>query len=336
MEQDDVNKIINNALLANRNNKYNYEKELVLNFSRTIRENINLLDQANMIDIKNNNGFKLDKDIFDRILKKYENIEPVINSKDMIFKLDNDLLNSKLYTKLGVLLVIFDGNTYTMLEMIILGLLTHNTMIFTYNGYMGGTNGLLLGLVQAVLEKEKLDEKMFQHSLTIRTTDFFNNFKSINKTVIIGDDELINKYLKECRTESIISGYKNYDLYIDSLRDIEIIKQILNQKTNINLYINSNIDYQKENAIIVSDIDEAITTINYNSSKYSSAIFTEDNDNASKFINRINSKYVMVNTSPTIEQSLDIKQEDLLKEKTIIIPNMYKFDGTSINIEINN
>ena len=295
-----------------------------------------MLDQANMIDIKNNNGFKLDKDIFDRILKKYENIEPVINSKDMIFKLDNDLLNSKLYTKLGVLLVIFDGNTYTMLEMIILGLLTHNTMIFTYNGYMGGTNGLLLGLVQAVLEKEKLDEKMFQHSLTIRTTDFFNNFKSINKTVIIGDDELINKYLKECRTESIISGYKNYDLYIDSLRDIEIIKQILNQKTNINLYINSNIDYQKENAIIVSDIDEAITTINYNSSKYSSAIFTEDNDNASKFINRINSKYVMVNTSPTIEQSLDIKQEDLLKEKTIIIPNMYKFDGTSINIEINN
>lgn len=32
--------------------------------------------------------------------------------------------------------------------------------------------------------------------------------------------------------------------------------------------------------------------------------------NASKFINQINSKYVMVNTSPMIEQSLDINQEN--------------------------
>jgi len=32
----------------------------------------------------------------------------------------------------------------------------------------------------------------------------------------------------------------------------------------------------------------------------------------------------MVNTSPTIEQSLDIKQIDLLKEKTALMPNIYK------------
>ena len=44
----------------------------------------------------------------------------------------------------------------------------------------------------------------------------------------------------------------------------------------------------------------------------------------SKFIKNINSKYVMVNTSPTLEQSLDIKQEDLLKEKSILLPNIYK------------
>lgn len=332
MEQDSVKNIINNAIIANRNNKYNYEKELVSNFARAIRENIKLFESTNEIDLNNNNGFRLDNNLIDKILKKYENTEPLIKSKDKISLMDNQLLNSKLYTKLGVVLVMFDGNTYTMLEMILLGLLTHNTMIFAYNGYMGGTNGLLINMVQTILEKGNLKKEMFQHSVTLRSNEFFDNFKSINKTVIIGNNEFINKYLKECTTETIVSGYQNYDIYIDSLKDIEFIKKILMKKLSVNIYINSNLKIKAENAIFVEDIDEAITYINYNSSKYCSSIFTENNDNASKFIDNINSKYVMVNTSPTIEQSLDISQEDLLKEKNIMIPNIYKFDGTNIKI----
>ena len=68
----------------------------------------------------------------------------------------------------------FDGNTYTMLEMILLGLLTHNTMIFAYNGYMGGTNGLLINIIQTILEKENLKKEMFQHSITMRSSEFFD------------------------------------------------------------------------------------------------------------------------------------------------------------------
>jgi len=214
--------------------------------------------------------------------------------------------------------------------MILLGILTHNTMVFDYNGYMGGTNGLLINMVQTILEKENLKKEMFQHSVTLRSNEFFDNFKSINKTVIIGNNEFINKYLKECTTETIVSGYQNYDIYIESLKDIEFIKKILMQKLYVNIYINNNLKIKEENAIFVEDIDEAITYINYNSSKYCSSVFTEDNENASKFIDNINSKYVMVNTSPTIEQSLDISQEDLLKEKNIMIPNIYKFGGTNI------
>ena len=332
MEQDSVKNIINNALIANRNNKYNYEKELVSNFAKTIRENIKLFESTDEIDINNKNGFKLDNNLIDKILKKYEGVEPLIKSKDKISLMDNQLLSSKLYTKLGVVLVMFDGNTYTMLEMILLGLLTHNTMIFAYNGYMGGTNGLLINLIQTILEKENLKKEMFQHSITMRSSEFFDNFKSINKTVIIGDNEFINKYVSECTTETIVSGYQNYDIYIDSLKDIDFIKKIIIQKLNVNIYINSSLKIKAENAMFVEDIDEAITYINYNSSKYCSSIFTENNDNASKFIDNINSKYVMVNTSPTIEQSLDISQEDLLKEKNVMIPNIYKFDGTNIKI----
>ncbi|MDD6879221.1 MAG: hypothetical protein PUD59_03210 [bacterium] len=336
MNQDSVKNIITNAIIANRNNKYNYEKVLVSNFSKAIRENIKLFESTNIRDLNNKNGFKLENNLIDKILKKYENKEPLIKSKAEIFLMNNQLLNSKLYTKLGIVLVMFDGNTYTMLEMILLGLLTHNTMIFAYNGYMSETNGLLINIVQTILEKENLKKEMFQHSVTLRSNEFFYNFKSINKTVIIGNNEFINKYLKECTTETIVSGYQNYDIYIDSLKNIEFIKKNLMQNLYVNIYINNNLKIKAENAIFVEDIDEAITCINYNSSKYCSSIFTEDNESASKFIDNINSRYVMVNISPTIEQSLDINQENLLKEKTIMIPNIYKFDGTNVKFENNN
>lgn len=136
-----------------------------------------------------------------------------------------------------------------------------------------------------------------------------------------------NKYSKLCANVLLISGYNNYDIYIEDLEHLETIKKITSQKLDINLYVNSETKVKADNAIFVEDIDEAITQINFNSSGYSSSIFTKNNENASKFIKNINSKNVLVNASPTLVQQLDIKQENLLKEKNIILSNIYKFDG---------
>ena len=88
------------------------------------------------------------------------------------------------------------------------------------------------------------------------------------------------------------------------------------------------------NSIIVSDIDEAIAQINYNGNRYSSAIFTSSTENASKFIKQVKSKIVTINTSPTIERIIDIKQTDIINEKTIIYPFNFKLDGNRNNIEL--
>jgi hypothetical protein len=131
-----------------------------------------------------------------------------------------------------------------------------------------------------------------------------------------------------------VSGYKNYDLYIDYLVDEELARKIIKQGLNINYYINNNINVDLDNAIYVEDVEEAITYINYNGSNYSSGIMTNDNNSAAMFVNMINSKNVFVNASPTLEQSLDLEEKDLLKEKTIVMPNIYKFDGKKVNINI--
>lgn len=335
MVQDNINLIIQNAINSKKYNDIKKENELIANLKKAILENYTLFETTNKIDLSNNNGFILEKNTMETIIDRYINAIPLINSKDNSTITENDLLISNIYSNLGIVHVIFDGNTYTMLELILLGILTHNTLIFTSNGYMHGTNGLLLNIVHTILEKEEYKKEMFQHSFIIRPEDFFDSFKTINKTIVIGDSEMQNKYNKLCANALLISGYNNYDIYIEDLEHVETIKKIISQKLNINLYINSGLKVKADNAIFVEDIDEAITQINFNSSGYSSSIFTKNNENASKFIKNINSKNVLVNASPTLVQQLDIKQEDLLKEKNIILPNIYKFDGFKSNIEIN-
>lgn len=323
--------IINNAIIANNSNKTKYDVELIKDLSKIIRDSKNLFTSAEDIDIKNNNGFHMDFDVVERILNRYEKRKALINTERSVKKTE-EVLMSKLYDRLGIVLVLFDGNPYILLEMILLGLLTHNTMIFSYEGYMKGTNGFILTLVQSILEKENCDPNTIQLFETNDNKEFFNNFKTIDKTIVIGDNLYIDKYLKECSTEVQVSGYNNYDLYIDSLEHKDVIDKILKQDLNISVYINSELDFDYDNAMIVNDIEEAISYINYNGSGYSSAIFTNNNENASQFMKEVKSKNVMVNASPTLEQALDIKEEDLLREKNVVIPDIYKLDGSRIEV----
>ena len=82
------------------------------------------------------------------------------------------------------------------------------------------------------------------------------------------------------------------------------------------------------------DIDEAIAQINFIGSTYSASIFTDDEKNASKFINNIKSKSTLVNTSPTLERKLDIKQTDLILIKNIVIASNMKVNINLINESI--
>ena len=109
----------------------------------------------------------------------------------------------------------------------------------------------------------------------------------------------------------------------------KVITNALNvDKTNMNENIIKDLSIDMDDAILVDDIDEAIAQINYNGNRYACSIFTKDSQSASKFIKEVKSSIVVVNTSPTIERIIDIKQESLYKEKTIIYPNSFKFTDT--------
>lgn len=319
MEQDRLVDIINKTINASRKNNYNHELELVNNLKLSIEDNLDLFEKANDVDIDNENGSKLDVDKLIRIFDNYTS-EPLIYTKNDFYK-NKDYIKSIEYDRLGIILVLFNGDTYAMLEMIILGILTHNSIIFAYDSYNGGANKLLVDLAQTIFENEDLEKEAIEQYFTVNPEELFDNYKTIDKTVIIGDHNFVDKYKKLCPTETVVSGYNHYDIYIESLDNIDFITKIISSNKNIDIYVTEELSGKIDASIVINDLEEAINMINYNSSLYCSSIFTNNNKNASIFLKNVKSKNVLYNSSPLLIDKLDIREEDLLKEITIIIPN---------------
>ena len=325
MKENDINKIINNVLLVDKKNLSDNIKPILKNIKISIKDNQDILLQANKIDTKNNNAFQLSFDIIDNIFKRVEKENIFYKDVTLLQKDDNKkIIYGKQIMDYGNVVIITDGNPYLSLEMILRNIMAGNTIILVNNGFMYGTNNLIVNIVQSILENYKVSKNLIQLFITDDYKEVLNNYANIDLVVCIGNHELQRLIIRESKNKVITSGYENFDLYIEDTKHLDFLNKIINTSLNVNLYINKDTNLDYDTAIIVSDIDEAIAQINYNGSRYSSAIFTSSNFNASKFIREVKSSIVTVNTSPTIERICDIKQLDLVYEKTIIYP--YEFN----------
>jgi gamma-glutamyl phosphate reductase len=199
---------------------------------------------------------------------------------------------------------------------------------------MYGTNTYIIEITKEILRKNNLNPDMINQFITEDYQSILKNTTSIDLVVCIGNKELQSIVLEQSKTKTLISGHENFEIYIDSLEHIEFLERIMSQGLNITLYAKESLGVINEEIILVLDEDEAISMINNTGSNYSTSVFTDNPAIASKFLQEIKSKQVLVNTSPTIEHFLDIKQSDLYIEKTIIYPVSNKTDGTSTQIKI--
>lgn len=335
MQDNNINKIISNALQVNKDILSKNIKPIINQIQKALESNKEAIEQANSIDKKNNNGFILDfniiKNIFSNLEK--ENIfygDVTLSQKDE----EKKIVYGTQIMDYGNVVVITDGNPYTIIEMVVRNIMAGNTTIFSNNGFMFGTNQLLIQIIQSVLEQFNISKYLVQIYVSENFDEVLSNFANIDLVVCIGNHSLQNMILNKSKNRTIVSGYENFDLYIDDTSHIDFLNKIVNTGLNIQLYINSDTKLDHSSAIIVNDVNEAIAQINYNGSKYSSAIFTTSTENASKFVKEVKSKIVTINTSPTIERIIDIKQTDLINEKTIIYPFNFKLDGNRNNIEL--
>ncbi len=335
MQDNNINTIISNALIVNKNVLSENIKSVINQIQKALESNKEAIEITNKIDKNNGNGFIIDFNIINNIFSNLAK-ENILYGKVTLSQKDNEkkIIYGTQIMDSGNVVVINDGNPYIIIEMALRNIMAGNTTIFSNSGFMYGTNQLLIHIIQSVLEQFNISKYLIQIFISESFDDILSNYANINLVVCIGDHNLQNLVLSKSKNKTIISGYENFDLYIEDKTHIDFLNKIVNTGLNVQIYINNETKIDHPNAILVDDVDEAIAQINYNGSKYSSSIFTTSTDNASKFIKEVNSKIVTINTSPTIERILDIKQTDLVNEKTIIYPLNFKFDGTNENISL--
>ena len=335
MLDNNINKIIADALTVDKNNLSNNIIPIINQIKIAISNNKETIIEANKIDKSNNFGFTIDFNIINNIFNNLEQETLYYGNVTLSQKDDKkQIIYGTQIMDYGNVIVINDGNTYVIIEMILRNIMAGNTTILSNDGYMYGTNQLLIQIVQSVLEQFNISKYLVQIYISENYDEVLSNYANIDLVICIGNHNLQRLILNKSKNKTIISGYENFDLYIEDTKHIEFINKIIDTGLNIQLYINNNTKLDYPNSIIVDDIDEAIGQINYNGSKYAASIFTNSNENASKFIKEVKSKIVTINTSPTIERIIDIKQRDLINEKTIIYPLNYKFGNNTINITI--
>lgn len=321
---DTISTIVNRAILVDKNGlKKNVIIKVIKDIETSIEINFERLILASKIDNKNHNGFIIDrqivKNIFNNITK-----EDIIYGKVIESKKDQTKMYGREYLDLGNVLIFNKGNFYVVLELILRNFLVGNTSIVISKAYMYGVNNLLISIIKEVLKVNDLSEDFVNLFITNDEDDVFKEYANVDLNIVVGSREEQNKVISNSKVPVIASGYLSYDLYIDDLVDEDFLKKIMKLGLDINVYIKENLKIDFPDTIIVSNLEEAIATINYNGNHYSSTILTKDASQAALFIRKVKAKVVTVNTSPNIESVLDIQERDLALEKTIIYPSNTK------------
>lgn len=329
---DNIREILGNATMAYTNMDANIDgKKIVQSIFELLEESKESIEKANKIDAKNDNGFKINFDMFQRLKNEINNIEDVYRKVISMNKNENNYLEGKQTDNLGTICLVYDGSTYCLLELVLKAILTHNSIIITSESdYMKATNELIVILVRRALEAYNIDKNLVQILYTSRIEELLSNSTSINKVIAIGNRNFQNKIRKASKVEVISKGYNYFDLYIEDLTNLTFIKRIVKEDENIDIYVKSGLKVPFEDYIEVEDIDEAIAQINFNTSGYSSSIFTDDNQNASVFLREVKADNVSVNSSPLIENIVDVDINLFLSRKNMFFPNPLA-EGTGKN-----
>lgn len=329
---DNIREILGNATMAYTNMDANVDgRKVVQNIFELLDENKESIEKANKIDVKNNNGFKINFDMFQKLNNEINTIDDVYRKVISMNQNENNYLEGKQTDNLGTICLVYAGNTYCLLELVLKAILTHNSIIITSESdYMKATNELIVILIQRILEAYNIDKNLVQILYTSRIEELLSNSTSINKVCAIGNKSFQDRIRKTSKVEVISKGYNYFDLYIEDLTNLTFIKKIVKEEENIDIYVKSGLEVPFDDYIEVEDIDEAIAQINFNTSGYGSSIFTDDNQNASVFLREVKADNVSVNSSPLIENIVDVDINLLLSRKNMFYPNPLA-EGTGKN-----
>ena len=307
--------ILGNATMAHVNMNVNIDvKQVVKDIFIEINEAKDDIMKANMIDIRNNNGFEIDFNIIGMMEEELLKIDVLYNKS--IYP-ENNPEEYVLNDSFGTICAIYNGNTYYLIELALKSILTRNSMIFvSETNYMDFTNRLILILIKNILDKYEIDKNLIQLLYTDDFHALLSNNASINRVLAIGDLEFQNRVKESSSVEVICLGIDRYDIYIEDINNV-LMLEALSKIDCCDIYVKSGLKVSFDDYIEVKDVEEAVGQINFNTAGYASIILTDSKNSASYFVKNVKAANVFVNTLLT-QNYLKFDINLFLRKKKVI------------------
>ena len=307
--------ILGNATMAHVNMNVNIDvKQVVKDIFIEINEAKDDIMKANMIDIRNNNGFEIDFNIIGMMEEELLKIDVLYNKS--IYP-ENNPEEYVLNDSFGTICAIYNGNTYYLIELALKSILTRNSMIFvSETNYMDFTNRLILILIKNILDKYEIDKNLIQLLYTDDFHALLSNNASINRVLAIGDLEFQNRVKESSSVEVICLGIDRYDIYIEDINNV-LMLEALSKIDCCDIYVKSGLKVSFDDYIEVKDVEEAVGQINFNTAGYASIILTDSKNSASYFVKNVKTDNVFVNTLFT-KNYLKFDMDLFLRKKKVI------------------
>lgn len=280
--------------------EYNFKaskiEKILEKFSILIEKNKISFDNAIKKDSKSNNQ-KIEFDRIINIVKNYKKDMPILPSFSAKTIKDG----------FGNIAVMYNGDPYVTLKMLISSLRTHNNVIFFTNNFKT-LNDLLIESINIVTRELNYTERIAVLQNNFSKNDIIKKQNAFNLLVYIGSKRDFQSVNKQLNIPSVFRGYGFIDVFIEDKSFKETLLDID--------------DFAYENNIKVNyfhntDIDQTIDYINKYNLNDCFAVFTRNSELAYKFINSIKSKNIFINTNPFINYEFDLNENQLVYTKNI-------------------
>ena len=187
MKQDNFDNVVNNLISSRDKSSSVQFRSVVKMFQDALLDNFDLIMEANKIDLANNNGFLVQKD---EIIKIFN-----MDMSNYFGKVVEENGNRKQIKDVGNILILFDGNPYVLIELIIKGILFNNSILFIYNGFMFGVNNLIVNFIKDILLKYGLSSNQVSIYLCEEEKSIQDYMSNFDLVIVKGE----NKSLSEDR-----------------------------------------------------------------------------------------------------------------------------------------
>ena len=209
--------------------------------------------------------------------------------KNILDKSQNEKIDIQTEQKI---LIRYNGNPCITINLIVIAILTQNTLILDCGGNMIGTNKFIIEMANGVLKDFQKDKQVYLSN---------QNQEDVDKIIYIDDINKYNSYLREKNSKAKFYSFNYIDFYSDSEEFEEITELIYS--------------YAEENQIPVEsyselDIDEAIQMIGNGLGK-NVVILTNNKETKEKFQRSIPDKKIYINKNP-FEQDTKILGKEIL------------------------